>query len=222
MPSIDSVRGRTPRLPTTQDTPPPRRSNRRGSGVAVLVLLAVGGFFLLTHPSASTSPPAKADAAVTPATAVNRTADSTDGIQISLPQPDAKSSLKETVILDSPLPDSQKQTQSTSTSATTSSTATTTPATVQPGSFTTRILNGSGNAGIAATKKDALTKAGFNVTSVGTAVNSYTKSVIYYTAGHQAAAQVLKDALTNSTATLIENDVAKPADVLYVVGKNEA
>ena len=222
MPSIDSVRGRTPRPPTTQITQPPRRSNRRGSGVAVLVLLAVGGFFLLTHPSASTSQPAKADVPTTPSTVVSKTSDSTDGIQISLPQPDAKSSLKETVILDSPLPDSQKQTQSTSTSATTSSTTATAPTTVQPGSFTTRILNGSGNAGVATTKKDALTKAGFNVSSVGTAINSYAKSVIYYTAGHQADAQVLKDALTNSGTTLIQDDVAKPADVLYVVGKNEA
>ena len=221
MPSMDTVRIRTSRpIPNLPEPPRPKRSNQKGSGLVVILLVGIGGFFLLTRPS--TNQPTKADslapATVTPAA----TTQTSSGIQINLPQPDTSKPLAETVILDTPLSDSQKQSTATNSAPTTAtSTSTeTTSTTVQADSFKTRILNGSGTSGAATQAQSDLTKKGFNIISAGTAVNAYSNNVIYYTAGNEGAAKTLRTALGKSSITLSQNDIAKPADVLYVVGKN--
>jgi hypothetical protein len=99
-------------------------------------------------------------------------------------------------------------------------TASTTSSTFDKSKVTLRVLNGTTQAGAAASTKTKLEAAGFTVKSIGNAKNqNYTKSYVYYQAGKKAEAEAVFAALTDSSALLEESTLASPDMVLVVFGK---
>jgi hypothetical protein len=111
-------------------------------------------------------------------------------------------------------------TPDTSTSPTATPTATPTTGTIDKSKVTLRVLNGTTQAGAAATTKTTLEKAGFTVKSIGNAKSqTYTKTYVYYQAGKKAEADAVLAALADSKAVLEESTLANPDMVLVVFGK---
>jgi len=181
-----------------------KASSKRGnaSGVLALAAVTVVGFFLFTKPSTSVKP------TQTPA-AVPTVISSTTDPRIAPPQPD-NAALNETIILDTPLADSKKQ-----------DTAATTPVTAAGQGYSLRVLNGSDGSYSTDQLTKRLTAAKLSVTTTGTANNSYDKSTLYYTSGHETDANAVAHALGHDTMPIEASDIAVPADVLYVIGSNE-
>lgn len=213
--SMDFVKTRRRHVVTPDTSIPSRASRRPNQGVSLFAVAAIAivGFFLLTRPAAADPK------ATVPAKQSTPAASTATDSRIGPPQPDSKSSLEQTVILDAPLPDSKTQ-QAPAAQAPVSTSAKP-AASSDVSSFTVRILNGSGTAGLAAKLEASFKEKGFSVTSIGNATNGYPSSIIYYTASHKEAATSLQQATGNEKITLQENEVAKPADVLYVAGANE-
>jgi LCP family protein required for cell wall assembly len=71
-----------------------------------------------------------------------------------------------------------------------------------PGSFTVSVLNGTGVTGQAGATKAALAAFGFDVTATGDspAAGAVSETTVYYSAGHEAAAERVARALTGSVA----------------------
>jgi|GEM_PF-6867096 len=202
---IDLPRRRNFAPPKTQREANTSRPKRKGASSLLIAALLVGGFFALTRPSmGSTQPPTQPKPA---APAVLGASDT----RISPPQPD-NTPLNETIILDSPLADSKKQDSPAAPAAPPASTTQ---------SFSLRILNGSGGTYATDQLVNRLKSASLTTTATGNTVNPYDSSTIYYTAGHDAAAKTVAHALGHDTITMEENDIASPADVLYVIGANE-
>lgn len=217
--SIDSINVRRQTPPRIQPVSTaelrPHRSTAGAGGLAGAAILLLGAFFLSTRPSADSPPEPISQPSV--ATAAN-TAISTDQMsRPGPPQPELGESVEHAIILDRPLASSKTQDGSTGSTTATPSEATTTP---KPDSFTTRILNGSGQSGAAATVQNQLTKLGFHITDTGTAVNAYQKSVIYYASGYELQAKTIQAAFSHTDTAVEQNQIASPADVLLVIGAN--
>lgn len=184
------------------------------SGLVFAMLLVGGAFFLTTRPSADVPQSAIASSAPTqpaPSSAAQPT--------LGLPQPDQSQSVERAVILDHPLATSKSQDGSAGSATNPAPLPSAAP---KPDSFSTRILNGSGQSGLATSTQTKLTQQGFHITDVGTAMNQYTTSVIYYTVGHDAQAKLVQSAFGQADTQLQADDVARPADVLLVIGASAA
>ena len=142
MSSIDAIRRRRAPIIEPIATPPAPRPRSSSGGVLFGLIVLIGGFFLVTRPS-SPAPTVSADktTSTAPASAVSAPVTRTD---LGPPQPDAGTSLEETVILDKPVASSQAQNGAEPTVITTSD-----DTGVAPDSFGVRILNGSGTSGVA-------------------------------------------------------------------------
>ncbi len=88
--------------------------------------------------------------------------------------------------------------------------------------FTIRILNGGGKSGAAAALKAELGKQSFTVSSIGNAHQTYAVTTVYYQAGKRAQAELLAKTLGEPAVTLEENAIARPADVLVVIGTDRS
>lgn len=83
-----------------------------------------------------------------------------------------------------------------------------------------KILNGSGKSGMATSTKSKLESLGFTIDSVGTAKNTYQKTVIYYNTDKKDLAVILQLALENQNISLQENPtLTNGFDLLLVVGQ---
>lgn len=89
--------------------------------------------------------------------------------------------------------------------------------TTAPTQFTVRVLNGGAGAGAAAKMKTQLEAKGYRVISIGNAVNSYEKTTIYFLQQHQENALKLADDVGHKPV-LVADSIAKPADILVVLG----
>lgn len=93
------------------------------------------------------------------------------------------------------------------------------PVLPEKSSFTIRISNGNGVKGSADTVRDTLKAADFNVVSVGNANTfNYKTTVVYYKAGKEVEAGMVKDALTTRTVSAELSSTLTSYDVLVVVG----
>ncbi len=212
--SIDTIQIHRPSDPR-QTADRERRIQRPtagASGLAGAALLLIGVFFLTTRPTAD-SPPSKASTETEATVAAPASANTPT--EPGPPEIDRGQSVEEAIILDRPLASSKAQDGSTGSTAPSEPEPIAAP---QPDSFTTRILNGSGRTGAATKVEGQLTKLGFHITTVGTAVNAYEQSVIYYSAGHELQAKALQSAFGHADATIEQSQIASPADVLLVIG----
>jgi len=92
--------------------------------------------------------------------------------------------------------------------------------TTSPSNVKVKILNGSGQHGIASQAASALTSRGFDVTGTGNAASfAYTKSVIEYaTTADMAAVNTLKQELTN--VTTLQDKTLTPGTVELILGSD--
>jgi len=92
--------------------------------------------------------------------------------------------------------------------------------TTSPSNVKVKILNGSGQQGIASQAAAALTSRGFDVTGTGNAASfAYTKSVIEYSsAADMAAVNTLKQELTNVTD--LQDSTLTPGTVELILGSD--
>jgi LCP family protein required for cell wall assembly len=92
--------------------------------------------------------------------------------------------------------------------------------TTSPSNVKVKILNGSGQQGIASQAASALTSRGFDVTGTGNAASfAYTKSVIEYaSATDMAAVNTLKHELTN--VTTLQDATLTPGTVELILGSD--
>lgn len=126
--------------------------------------------------------------------------------------------------LANPSPSTEATTEATATpspEATTEATATPTPTTtaVEKSSVTLRVLNGTTQAGAAASAERTLEEAGFTVRTIGNATNqNYETTTIYYQTGRAQEAALVKEGLGNANAVLEESSLADPDMVLVVIG----
>ena len=92
--------------------------------------------------------------------------------------------------------------------------------TTSPSNVRVKILNGSGQQGIASQAASALTSRGFDVTGTGNAASfAYTKSVIEYaTTADMAAVNTLKQELTN--VTTLQDKTLTPGTVELILGSD--
>lgn len=88
----------------------------------------------------------------------------------------------------------------------------------QNASISLRVLNGSGKSERLATATAALQKAGFTISSSGTARNHYNTTVIYYGAGKLEKAKAVQNALVGFETSLTKSSIVGSNDVLVVVG----
>jgi len=212
---LDSINIRRSKRSSTDAAGPTESGVRRPSlgtsGLMMATFLLVGAFFLATRPNADSGPAVPSTAQPVAPT----TSSSNPGSSIGPPQPDQSQSLERTVILDRPLATSKAQD---GTSGVAASSSTTETQSVSPDSFALRILNGSGQAGLASQTQSALAAKGFRITETGTAVHDYATTIIYYTATHEAQAKVVQSAFQAGKAKMQQDDIAQPADVLLVIG----
>lgn len=114
----------------------------------------------------------------------------------------------------------------TTTSPSTTSAATPTPtatptatSSVDKKAVTLRVLNGTSQAGAAATVKKVLEQQGFTVRTIGNAKQqTYTQTVIYYQEGRRAEAEAVQKSLGDYTPVLEQSALASPDMVLVVIG----
>lgn len=85
---------------------------------------------------------------------------------------------------------------------------------------TVRVLNGGAATGKAADTRTSLEAKHYHVLSVGSAQFTYVQTTIYYLAGNKDNAKAVAAAIGQSDATLTEDSIAGPADVLVVLGTN--
>lgn len=85
---------------------------------------------------------------------------------------------------------------------------------------TVRVLNGSTTVGKANDAKTQLEQQHYHVLSIGSAQFSYVQTTIYYLPGNKASAKVVAAILGHNDATLTEDSIASPADVLVVIGND--
>ena len=189
-------------------------SQSSGFGMAAIVVLTI--FFLATRPSADSVAPTVSDKTAPVAHQVLKI-DSPEP-RLGPPQLNQGKSLEETVILDQPLATSKAQDGTFGALDVSPKSMAGPPAAAD--AVTLRLLNGSGKVGMASTQRAVFAAKGFNVVSIGTAVNTYTKSVIYYTPGHQKAAESIRSVYGRSETKLSEDALAQPADILLVIGKD--
>jgi LCP family protein required for cell wall assembly len=95
------------------------------------------------------------------------------------------------------------------------------PAELKPESVRVRVLNGTGQTGLAAQVSVALQGPGFSIADRGDANGKYTQSVIRYGSGAFAKAQLLQRYL-QSGARLISDPSLRTIDVALVVGSDYA
>lgn len=84
------------------------------------------------------------------------------------------------------------------------------------------VLNGNGISGSAASVRDTLIAAGYNVSRLANASSfNYQSTTIYYNTGKKTEADAAAQLLSNRTVVSYENaSVAKTYDLVIVVGKN--
>lgn len=84
-----------------------------------------------------------------------------------------------------------------------------------------RVLNGTGEAGLAASAAAKLTPLGWPTTTGNARSSSYTASIIYYRDPLLlAAAQVAREALGYETVTIDQSTLAAEGELLIIVGRN--
>lgn len=121
------------------------------------------------------------------------------------------------VVLDTPTTTSLPQ------SDTASETQVSAPAATEPShDFTVRILNGGGQAGAAATLRDQLTAAGYEVLSVGNAKNAHAQTTVYHETEKRALAETVAKDLGEPPVAFTSNAIAAPADILIVIGADRS
>lgn len=213
MRSIDSIRINRQEKPKetleSRDTSKITRRKSQNGSFVILIVIALGIFFLITRPSADVT-----SSSTAPKSVSDKNISANIETRPGPPQPNAGSTLEETVILDQPLPNSEAQE---------------TPSKTEPPKpeeqvittgFTVRILNGSGISGAAANAQKLLLSRGYNVKNIGTAVNKYSKSIIFYSVEHKTAAEFLRSSLKRDSMEIKEDSIASPADILLVVGED--
>lgn len=98
-----------------------------------------------------------------------------------------------------------------------------TPPTIAKDSFSLRILNGNGVTGDASKFKKILTNQGFKVGTIGNARLKYSKTQIYYIAGQERQANLVKASLSNRQVELSQQNqdlVGQGYQVLVVLGRS--
>lgn len=85
-----------------------------------------------------------------------------------------------------------------------------------------RILNGSSKTNNAATVKDALLKAGYQIENTLPAESDYAQSIIYYRAGNEVQAQKVASDLKGiiSAQVSLSNTLESGFDIQIIVGNN--
>jgi hypothetical protein len=83
---------------------------------------------------------------------------------------------------------------------------------------TVRILNGGATVGKASEIKKSLETLHYHVLSIGSAQFTYVQTTIYYLGNNKASAKVIAEAIGQDNASLTEDLIASPADVLVVLG----
>jgi hypothetical protein len=128
-----------------------------------------------------------------------------------------------------PIGDGGKQASTSSTTSTTtvagggsstsSTTAAKTPTTLPPAQVTVRVLNGSGQQGVATTTTNTLKSKGYK-TLVASNAALRKGSVVYFAPGRNAECKTVTTYVTNSTLTPVPNPVpgGQAADCIIVVG----
>lgn len=228
MPSFDGIRRGTAPTPTPRYQPPAPQVRLRGPAtprnagflVGLLVLVAVFAFLRPTS-EASSLPKSTNQQVVTP----THSETTLPPLLQHPPSQASEGALDSLVILDTPTESSQPQPEELSDNATTTdeSNADTKPskedaATNTARDFTIRILNGSGKSGAAAALRNQLTAKSLTVSSIGNAQQTYDVTTVYYQPGQRTAAEQILKELGAPAATLEENAIAKPAEVLIVIG----
>lgn len=227
MPSFDGIqRGHTPAPrprpePIEHVRPKTGRAMPRNAGFFVGAIVLVAIFAVFRPNSEASSKPTKPATNQASKTELN----SLPPQLATPPSSEGDTALDKLVILDKPTDSSKPQSLPESDATPTDSTvpqttpSTGTDATVpSKSSFTIRILNGGGKAGAAAALRNDLTKQSFKISSVGNAQQTYPTSLVYYQTGKQAEAELVAKTLAEPAVTLEENAIAKPTDLLIVIG----
>lgn len=95
-----------------------------------------------------------------------------------------------------------------------------TPPVIDKASFTIRVSNGNGIANSAAKVAGTLKTAGFNVVSQGNASSyTYRTTIVYYKAGMEQQAEMVKSALSARSVTTQLSATLTSYDVMVIVGK---
>lgn len=99
--------------------------------------------------------------------------------------------------------------------------ATTSTPTINKATISIRVLNGNGISGSAASVKETLVAAGYNIGAVTNASRfTYTNTTLYYNTGKEAEAKLIVADLGSRKTEIYENpQVAGSNDVIVVVGK---
>jgi len=197
------------------------RATPRNAGfvVGIVVLAAVFAFF---RPSIEASTLPKA----TPPTGTEANVNQTTTLPPQLSQTPSQANdnaLDNLVVLDQPTDSSKPQPEKNTEPDNAADTKQTKKVTdsadeVVSKGFTIRILNGGGKSGAAAALRTELSKSSLTVASIGNAQQTYTTTTIYYQTGKRAEAESAAKILGEPAAALEENAIAKPADILIVIG----
>lgn len=85
---------------------------------------------------------------------------------------------------------------------------------------TVRVLNGGASAGKATSVGTQLEQQHYHVLATGNAQFSYVQTTIYYLPGNKEGASTIATVIGHADATLTEDPIASPADVLVVLGND--
>lgn len=85
---------------------------------------------------------------------------------------------------------------------------------------TVRVLNGGSTADKVKDVQSSLETGHYHILAVGSAQFTYVQTTIYYLAGNKDKARAVADAIGHADATLTEDPIAGPADVLVVLGND--
>lgn len=97
--------------------------------------------------------------------------------------------------------------------------AATAPAVIDKSSFTIRVSNGNGVSGSGYKVASSLKSLGFNVVSTGNASTyNYKTTIVYYQAGKEAEANLVKDALATRTVSTELSATLTSYTILVIVG----